>query len=210
MGSSQTLKQKFIDLLFEDEYDISNNEKKNKKNEKRMKASDLLYKKNEVKDEDLVDKKVEKEPRVNNAFIDYEQKEIKRPIKETSDSLVKEQVEETYVAQPFLSPIFGNLDKDKKKQEKPVSHTKYVSLKKPNSSYLGTVLSPIYGYETTNDIKDNKETVLENKNNKADFTSDLTDIFSTVELSKKDISSVNDLDKTSEIDLFDDYYKAKD
>ena len=51
MASSQTLKQKFIDLLFEDEYDVSNPEVKNRRPESRMKASDILYKKPEVKKE---------------------------------------------------------------------------------------------------------------------------------------------------------------
>ena len=165
MASSQTLKQKFIDLLFEDEYDVSNPEVKNRRPESRMKASDILYKKPEVKKEEPVVKveevkreepvkRVVQEPKVNNTFINYEQKEerndfidvIKTPV---YDDAKREEPEEKYVAQPFLSPMFGSLEKEEKKAKEPISDVNYACLEKPRSSYLGTVLSPIYGYEST-------------------------------------------------------------
>ena len=215
MASSQTLKQKFIDLLFEDEYDVSNPEVKNRSPESRMKASDILYKKPEVKKEETVVKveevkRVVEEPKTNNTFINYEQKEerndfidvIKTPV---YDEVKREEPEEKYVAQPFLSPMFGSLEKDEKKAKEPISDVSYACLEKPRSSYLGTVLSPIYGYESITNVQKETKKVDNSKKVATDVTSDLADIFSSVDFNDKD-----DMDKTAEINLFDELYKTKD
>ena len=215
MASSQTLKQKFIDLLFEDEYDVSNPEVKNRRPESRMKASDILYKKPEVKKEETVVKveevkRVVEEPKTNNTFINYEQKEerndfidvIKTPV---YDEVKREEPEEKYVAQPFLSPMFGSLEKDEKKAKEPISDVSYACLEKPRSSYLGTVLSPIYGYESITNVQKETKKVDNSKTVATDVTSDLADIFSSVDFNEKD-----DMDKTAEINLFDELYKTKD
>lgn len=220
MASSQTLKQKFIDLLFEDEYDVSNPEVKNRKPESRMKASDILYKKPEAQKEETVVKVEEVkreepvkrvvEPKVNNTFINYQQKEehndfidvIKTPVYEE----VREEPEEKYVAQPFLSPMFGSLEKEEKKVNKePISNASYACLEKPRSSYLGTVLSPIYGYESITNVQKETKKTDNSKKVATDVTSDLADIFSSVDFTEKD-----DMDKTAEINLFDELYKTKD
>lgn len=220
MASSQTLKQKFIDLLFEDEYDVSNPEVKNRKPESRMKASDILYKKPEAQKEETVVKveevkreepvKMVVEPKVNNTFINYQQKEehndfidvIKTPVYEE----VREEPEEKYVAQPFLSPMFGSLEKEEKKVNKePISNASYACLEKPRSSYLGTVLSPIYGYESITNVQKETKKTDNSKKVATDVTSDLADIFSSVDFTEKD-----DMDKTAEINLFDELYKTKD
>ena len=215
MASSQTLKQKFIDLLFEDEYDVSNPEVKNRRPESRMKASDILYKKPEVKKEETVVKveevkRVVEEPKTNNTFINYEQKEerndfidvIKTPV---YDEVKREEPEEKYVAQPFLSPMFGSLEKDEKKAKELISDVSYACLEKPRSSYLGTVLSPIYGYESITNVQKETKKVDNSKKVATDVTSDLADIFSSVDFNEKD-----DMDKTAEINLFDELYKTKD
>ena len=215
MASSQTLKQKFIDLLFEDEYDVSNPEVKNRRPESRMKASDILYKKPEVKKEETVVKveevkRVVEEPKTNNTFINYEQKEerndfidvIKTPV---YDEVKREEPEEKYVAQPFLSPMFGSLEKEEKKAKEPISDVNYACLEKPRSSYLGTVLSPIYGYESITNVQKETKKVDNSKKIATDVTSDLADIFSSVDFNEKD-----DMDKTAEINLFDELYKTKD
>ena len=215
MASSQTLKQKFIDLLFEDEYDVSNPEVKNRRPESRMKASDILYKKPEVKKEETVVKveevkRVVEEPKTNNTFINYEQKEerndfidvIKTPV---YDEVKREEPEEKYVAQPFLSPMFGSLEKDEKKAKEPISDVSYACLEKPRSSYLGTVLSPIYGYESITNVQKETKKVDNSKKVATDVTSDLADIFSSIDFNEKD-----DMDKTAEINLFDELYKTKD
>lgn len=221
MASSQTLKQKFIDLLFEDEYDVSNPEVKNRRPESRMKASDILYKKPEAKKEEPVVKaeevkreepvkRVVQEPKVNNTFINYEQKEerndfidvIKTPV---YDDAKREEPEEKYVAQPFLSPMFGSLEKEEKKAKEPISDVNYACLEKPRSSYLGTVLSPIYGYESITNVQKETKKVDNSKKVATDVTSDLADIFSSVDFNEKE-----DMDKTAEINLFDELYKTKD
>lgn len=221
MASSQTLKQKFIDLLFEDEYDFSNPEVKNRRPESRMKASDILYKKPEAKKEEPVVKaeevkreepvkRVVQESKVNNTFINYEQKEerndfidvIKTPV---YDDVKREEPEEKYVAQPFLSPMFGSLEKEEKKAKEPISDVNYACLEKPRSSYLGTVLSPIYGYESITNVQKETKKVDNSKKVATDVTSDLADIFSSVDFNEKE-----DMDKTAEINLFDELYKTKD
>ena len=186
-----------------------------------MKASDILYKKPEVKKEEPVVKaeevkreepvkRVVQELKVNNTFINYEQKEerndfidvIKTPV---YDDVKREEPEEKYVAQPFLSPMFGSLEKEEKKTKEPISDVNYACLEKPRSSYLGTVLSPIYGYESITNVQKETKKVDNSKKVATDVTSDLADIFSSVDFNEKD-----DMDKTAEINLFDELYKTKD
>ena len=215
MASSQTLKQRFIDLLFEDEYDVSNPEVQNKKPDSRLKASDILYKKPETKKEELASNPVKVEAPVkekvipNNTFINYQESK-----KSTETVNVAKKVETTineedekYVAQPFLSPIFGNIEKDdKKEKESGTSNVSYACLEKPRSNYLGTVLSPIYGYDTINNKKDSKkETSKKVEIVATDVADNLTDIFASVEPKKDNFESE---EKTSEVSLFDDLYKS--
>lgn len=211
MASSQTLKQRFIDLLFEDEYDVSNPEVQ-KKTDNRLKASDILYKKPEVKKE--TDSNPQKEDTSikenitssNNTFINYQESEIKKEVSILEKVETKKEEEEKYVAQPFLSPIFGNIEKEDKK-DNGVSNANYACTEKPRSNYLGTVFSPIYGYDTINNRNDSKkETVKKKETVAVDVTEDLTDVFSTVELRNDKFDS---FEKTSEVSLFDDLYKSK-
>ncbi len=218
MASSQTLKQRFIDLLFEDEYDVSNTEVQNKSADTRIKASDILYKKPEVKKEETkitvekkpqvkVEKPVEEKVTSNSTFINYQEttkkkEEVKEPKQQESTKALDD---EKYVAQPFLSPIFGNIEKEDKKIKESVSNVNYACLEKPRSNYLGTVLSPIYGYDSI--IKNKKEKVKKEEIVASDVTDNLTDIFSTVELKN---TAFDNVEKTSEVSLFEDLYKSKD
>ncbi len=218
MASSQTLKQRFIDLLFEDEYDVSNTEVQNKSTDTRIKASDILYKKPEVKKEETkitvekkpqvkVEKPVEEKVTSNSTFINYQEttkkkEEVKEPKQQESTKALDD---EKYVAQPFLSPIFGNIEKEDKKTKESVSNVNYACLEKPRSNYLGTVLSPIYGYDSI--IKNKKEKVKKEEIVASDVTDNLTDIFSTVELKN---TAFDNVEKTSEVSLFEDLYKSKD
>ncbi len=218
MASSQTLKQRFIDLLFEDEYDVSNTEVQNKSVDTRIKASDILYKKPEVKKEETkitvekkpqveVKKPVEEKVTSNSTFINYQEttkkkEEVKEPKQQESTKALDD---EKYVAQPFLSPIFGNIEKEDKKIKESVSNVNYACLEKPRSNYLGTVLSPIYGYDSI--IKNKKEKVKKEEIVASDVTDNLTDIFSTVELKN---TAFDNVEKTSEVSLFEDLYKSKD
>ena len=211
MASSQTLKQRFIDLLFEDEYDVSNPEVQNKKSDNRLKASDILYKKPETKKEDLGLNHTKDETPIkdktissNNTFINYQESENKKEVSDQEKVETKNE-EEKYVAQPFLSPIFGNIEKEDKK-ESSTSNVNYACLEKPRSNYLGTVFSPIYGYDTVNNKDDKKnKTIKKEETIAVDVTENLTDVFSTVDLRKDNFDS---LEKTSEVSLFDDLYKS--
>ena len=214
MANSQTLKQRFIDLLFEDEYDVSNPEVQNKKPDNRLKASDILYKKPEARDEGILGSNTakaeafvkEKTISSNNTFIDYQEGENKKELSNQKNVESKIEEDEKYVAQPFLSPIFGNIEKDDKK-ENSTSNVNYACLEKPRSNYLGTVFSPIYGYDTINNSNaTKKETVKKQETIAVDVTDNLTDVFSTVELRKDNFDS---FEKTSEVSLFDDLYKSK-
>ena len=210
MASSQTLKQRFIDLLFEDEYDVSNHEVQNKKSDNRLKASDILYKKPETKKEDLGLNHTRDETPIkdktissNNTFINYQESENKKEVSDQEKVETKNE-EEKYVAQPFLSPIFGNIEKEDKK-ESSTSNVNYACLEKPRSNYLGTVFSPIYGYDTVNKDDKKNKTIKKEETIAVDVTENLTDVFSTVELRKDNFDS---LEKTSEVSLFDDLYKS--
>ena len=93
---------------------------------------------------------------------------------------------------------------------------------KPGSNYLGTVLSPIYGYDTitANDArskldvkKEEKEEQLEKIDKQEDkildkdITEDLSDIFATDEYKQEAFKQENNVEDS--IDLFGDFYKEQ-
>lgn len=208
-NNTQTIKQRFLDILFEDdEVEEPVRKPKPKANDNKYKASDILYgKKEEPKKVEVVKKEVKAEPAViekptnsNSAFINYDDaKAIKEEKVERETNPV---YDENYVAQPALSPIFGNIDKTAKKQEVHVD-TNRVAVEKPGSSYLGTVLSPIYGYESNPNIKEIKsEPVKEEVVEVVEENFD--DVFPTNEYKNKEFEE----EETEEIDLFS-YTKEK-
>ena len=119
-------------------------------------------------------------------------------------------MDEIYVAQPALSPIFGDLDKGntKKKKNEPIS-VDYASTEKPSSNYLGIVLSPIYGYDSVsaNDAR-SKLNKSEEKIVDQDITSDLSDIFATDEFKVEAFKQEEENEDS--IDLFGDFYRTKE
>ncbi|MBQ1508717.1 MAG: hypothetical protein IIZ47_04785 [Erysipelotrichaceae bacterium] len=141
------LKKRFYDILFEpddDEVVASGplqdlRPVKKPKPEHTLKASDVLY----------------KQPEKKSAFIDYEDKDIKPygiedRLKEEKKPEPEEDEEEAYIHQPTISPIFGIL-KEREEVVKAVEVDDTL-LKKPTDSHLGTVISPIYGYGTNEDL----------------------------------------------------------
>ena len=142
------LKKRFYDILFEpddDEVVASGplqdlRPVKKPKPEHTLKASDVLYKQPQQK---------------TSAFIDYEEKDIKpygieNRQKDEPKPEKEEEEEEGYIHQPTISPIFGVL----KEREETVKNVEVDDslLKKPTDSHLGTVISPIYGYGTNEDL----------------------------------------------------------
>ncbi|MDO4500713.1 MAG: hypothetical protein Q4B60_05490 [Erysipelotrichaceae bacterium] len=214
MANTTTIKQKFLDILFEPENEEEERklkETEKKKSENSLSAKDLLYKTN--KETDLVSPKPAPQPvkqapvtpKPSPTFINYnKEKEIEIP------KIVEETKEEIYVSRPNLSPIFGDMDasnpKKKKNENKTVNAT-FAATDKPSSSYLGIVLSPIYGYDT---LKANEERVKVNKveEEKLDMTEDLGDIFATEEFKQEAFDDETEV-VPAEIDLFADFYAKK-
>ena len=200
MANSQTIKQRFLDILFEDEDEEEEIVKKvqNVKETPRVKASDILYAKKEEKEI-----KEEKPKSSESAFINYSEKKVNEEKK-------IDKPDEIYVAQPALSPIFGDLDKGnaKKKKAETIS-VDYASTEKPSSNYLGIVLSPIYGYDSVsaNDAR-SKLNKTEEKIVDQDITSDLSDIFATDEFKVEAFKQEEENEDS--IDLFGDFYRTKE
>lgn len=112
MANTQTLKQKFLDILFEeDDEDIEEAKEKIARDVPRVKASDLLYGKKEnkpliIKEEPKVSKEVKKEVNSfkennNDTFINYNKELNKNKVNEVRNN----SVDEIYISQPALSLI---------------------------------------------------------------------------------------------------------
>lgn len=211
MANTQTIKQKFLDILFEDDDDDEAYEPvkpKVKREVPRVKASDLLYKKEEkklvdVKNETPVKEEVKQE-KENNTFINYGQQDNNAYKVETKQEKVEE-----YTYTPALSPIFGNVEKDKKNKKDETVSVDYAATDKPSSNHLGIVLSPIYGYDTAKEVEVKEPIKKKEEYKDKDITTDLGDIFATDEF-KQEAFKEEDKEKTSEIDLFSDFYTTKE
>jgi len=208
-NNTQTIKQRVMDILFEDEAknEVSNKEEVKKeesviltkpkvKTQGTYKASDLLYGK---KDEN------------GKPFINLEEEKKSTPV--SAKEFVKS-VEE-YVSSPNISPMFGTIAPKIKKSDD-ASSIDYATVEKPESNYLDMVLSPIYGYDSrkANEARTNLEQVKEVK--KVESVDVTEDLFATLETklaeSKERHSSLEDesMTKTSEMDLFADFYLDKE
>ena len=205
-NNTQTIKQRFLDILFEDdEAEQPVRKSKPKANDNKYKASDILYGKKEEPKVQPTKVEVKQEPKAsvsssNSAFINYDETAVKKEATvETRET--NPVYDENYVAQPALSPIFGNIDKKQKKQEVPAD-VNYASVEKPGSSYLGTVLSPIYGYETNPNIKEEKKEEPAFEELKEVTDQDFDDVFPTNEYKKDEF----EVEETQEIDLFSGLY----
>lgn len=133
------LKKKFIDILFEDDIDEeelqedSYFEKKNssvKKDEQSINAKDILYRKSGT-----------------SAFIDLEDTTKKE--EETSKD------DEMYEMSSQISPIFGLLKENKRRQISVDREIVETQTNKPDDSHLDIITSPIYGYGNKEDAEDN-------------------------------------------------------
>lgn len=203
MASSSTIKQRFMDILFEpDEEEKINEMKQERRIDKSqitetstIKATDILYKKGGNDDQKTV-------------FINLTETKTNANTTQNEEKPLVE--EEPYVTSPNLSPIFGNIDNTKKKRKSSTANVDYASTEKPSSNYLGMVLSPIYGYDTikANDARAKFNNAPKAEYEDSDITEDLTDIFETEEFKQyaDEEPSEDELDKTDDISLFDDLY----
>lgn len=182
-----TIKEKFLNILFEpedgEEDEVKEPEIKVKPKQSHIKATDILYGK---KDEH------------ESPFID-----INEITKEPPNLTINEE----FVSSPNISPIFGNID-DAKKQKKSTASTtlNYASVDKPNSSVLGMVLSPVYGYDT----RVEEEKPVNNRPVKdVDVTEELSDIFATEEY-KLSLNDDDDEKDRSLRERYSSFYTKKE
>jgi len=140
----EDIKKKFLDILFEPEPEPE------KQGKVIVKAplQDISAKKevNEVK-EPVV--QVKKTPFIN---LNEEKKEDVNI--ECSD--VKEKPNKSYEYTQNISPIFGVIEEPHKKTSTKI-YTDDSQTSKPSSSYLGTIISPIYGYDANKSLTSYEE-----------------------------------------------------
>ena len=134
------IKKKFIDILFEpeeDEEEIVEKPKPEvkqpvKKQEKTVKAADILYRKPE-----------------RSAFIDLEEKKKKKPeVKKEVENVVGD-----YEFSSQISPIFGLIKESQPKISTPSKSVNESLINRPDSSHLEIITSPIYGYGNREDFE---------------------------------------------------------
>lgn len=144
------LKKKIIDILFEpDETEvkvqvpfntIQKTEPVIKKapETKPLNAKEVLY----------GDKNVN-----NNSFIDYETKEEKEFRKEKEKE--RKELEEIYIRQGNVSPIFGLIDENEKETIQINNEVKAnydTGESSNNNEYINVILSPVYGYDSSKSV----------------------------------------------------------
>lgn len=126
-----------------------------------------------------------------------------------------------YEVQPNLSPIFGVIKDERVKVVKEVVADES-QVKKPRTSYLGTVLSPIFGYDSekanearityqSSDFEEDTKPELRD----TDITSDLYSFYDEeVMESEEEVSFIDDMISENadaeEIDLFEDLFGDKE
>ena len=132
-------KNKFMDILFEDEPEDEINESNKgisssdtNKGNLSFNAKDLLYKKNG-----------------SSPFIDLDE-----TVKSFEESIAPKENEE-YELSSQISPIFGVIKKEEKKVVKVAPEIIKSQTIKPSDSHLDIITSPIYGYGNKEDAIDN-------------------------------------------------------
>ena len=151
-------------------------------------------------------------PKSTSAFINVDE-EVKSEIKTEEESTVSEPV--VYEAQPNLSPIFGVI-KEKPSAERPVIKTSVTAqTNPPKNSVLGTVLSPIFGYDTqrANEVREEYGLMMENSKEDESIATDVTDSFEPL-FDSQETTALNELLNSEydpeEIDLFEDLFGKRE
>ena len=140
-------------------------------------------------------------PKSTSTFINVDE-EVKSEIKTEKESTVSEPV--VYEAQPNLSPIFGVIKTSVTAQTNP-----------PKNSVLGTVLSPIFGYDTqrANEVREEYGLMMENSKEDESIATDVTDSFEPL-FDSQETTALNELLNSEydpeEIDLFEDLFGKRE
>lgn len=198
MANSQSIKKKFLDILFEpDDEEEKKVQKSNtsvNNDNAPLKATDLLYGKKTSK---------------SSAFINLADEVNKE---DNTEDVSNSEEKPFYTSSPNLSPIFGNIDSNKKKKTFSTNGAvDFAYTDKPNGNYLDMVMSPIYGYDTNsaNEARSKLDLLRQNHFHDNDITEDLSDIFSTDEF-KQEINNSEPEINNSEIDLFSSFDTKED
>lgn len=136
-----SVKKKFLDILFDpddDEDEVEQSNKKAAKEENPYRAKDVLYHKSNT-----------------SAFIDLN---TNNSNKETDKV---EETENDYEFSSQISPIFGII-KEGKKPERKIRPVDEKVLGNPDDSHLNIVTSPIYGYGSSDDNNVNDSFMVDN------------------------------------------------
>lgn len=194
------LKKRFYDILFEPEEDevVADAPLQDVRPRKTVvphpiKASDVLYKQPE-----------KPKPERPSPFINYEEKDIKPYGNRVEPEKPAEEEEETYTRVPTISPIYGIIQ-DKPEEVKTVEVDDSL-LKKPSDSHLGTVLSPIYGFGSNDDLEDTVGFSL----NKKDDLHDTNRQMETQKLVSSDDLKFDNRSLEDILGAFDDETKVSD
>lgn len=185
------LKNKFMDILFEDDTDddVSDNENVDKNNIKEkanmtnttgINVKDLLYRKSD-----------------SSPFIDLEE-----TIASSSNNIVDGDLNnnDEYELSAQISPIFGVIKKAERKTTKVSSEIIKSQTVKPTDSHLDIITSPIYGYGNKEDAIDNNYNVKGVGEYINDEEEQLHDLFDNNDPSDMDVMSDDSLD--DDISLF--------
>lgn len=185
------LKNKFMDILFEDDIDddVSDNENVDKNNIKEkanmtnttgINVKDLLYRKSD-----------------SSPFIDLEE-----TIASSSNNIVDGDLNnnDEYELSAQISPIFGVIKKAERKTTKVSSEIIKSQTVKPTDSHLDIITSPIYGYGNKEDAIDNNYNVKGVGEYINDEEEQLHDLFDNNDPSDMDVMSDDSLD--DDISLF--------
>lgn len=197
------LKKKFMDILFDEDDDenqsVENYVHQTKKiEESPIRAKDILYRRSN-----------------KNTFID-----LNEPKKPTiiEDKPVVEEIttkDSTYEMSSHISPIFGPVKENKKKDINVNQEIIDTQTSKPAGSHLDIITSPIYGYGNKEDAQKNNYDVkgidgIANDEQELhelfddDNVSYLNNSFAIDNINKKveDTNSSNNQEDTDEINLF--------
>lgn len=143
------LKKKFIDILFEDEIDEDEISEVTSFEEKKMaavqRAASRPIDDSPIKAKDILYRKSNSSPFVN---LNENVKSVYQPKEEYKN--------EEYEMSSQISPIFGLIRENKTKSSTNIApEITEAQTNKPSDSHLDIITSPIYGYSTKENAKEN-------------------------------------------------------
>lgn len=162
-------------------------------------------------EEKTVDQETEVPKKKSSYLIDVEEPKGGSQMVHVGKSFETKKDEE-YESQPTISPIFGVVGNVEKKVVKEAVKVEEKLIKKPESSYLGTVISPIYGYGSKEDdtraMKIQEEMDAEKEIH--EMIRERDEMFQEVTIDEILSSSQDDDLAEQELSLFDQIFSSED